>query len=75
MMPEFRGEEHETMIQFARQTLKEEDFNFFIFGHRHIPLDLSLNDHSRIIYLGDWLTHFTYAVLDGENLELKKFEE
>jgi UDP-2,3-diacylglucosamine hydrolase len=74
MLPEFKGEENETMIQFARKTLQEEDFNFFIFGHRHIPLDHSLNDHCRIVYLGDWLTHYTYAVLDGQNLELKKFE-
>ena len=75
MPPEFKGEEHETMIKFARKILDTEEFDFFIFGHRHIPLDFSLNDRSRLIYLGDWLTHFTYAVLDGKTLELKKFEE
>ena len=75
MPPEFKGEEHETMIKFARKILDTEEFDFFIFGHRHIPLDFSLNDRSRLIYLGDWLTHFTYAVLEGKTLELKKFEE
>jgi len=74
MLPEFKGEENETMIKFARELLAKEEIDFFIFGHRHIPLDFPLNDRSRLIYLGDWMTHFTYAVLAGEKMELKKFE-
>ncbi len=73
--PEFRGEENESMIRFARELLTREEIDFFIFGHRHIPLDFPLNEKSRVIYLGDWLTYFTYAVFDGNNLELKKFED
>ena len=73
MLPEFKGEENETMIKFARELLAKEEIDFFIFGHRHIPLDFPLNDQSRLIYLGDWMTHFTYAVLAGK-MELKKFE-
>ena len=37
----------------------------FIFGHRHLPLDVKLNNSSRYINLGDWITHFTFAELDG----------
>lgn len=74
MLPGFKGEENESMIQYARELFIKEDIDFFIFGHRHIPLDFPLNEKSRLIYLGDWLTHFTYAVLDGKDLELKKFE-
>jgi len=49
--------------------------DFLIFGHRHVPIDHALNNKSRMIILGDWVTHFTYAVFDGNKLELRKFEE
>lgn len=49
------------------------DLNYLIYGHYHFPLDTRLNGTARQIVLGDWLTHFTYAVFDGECLELKKF--
>jgi UDP-2,3-diacylglucosamine hydrolase len=51
-----------------------QDLDYLIYGHYHYPLDISLTGHARQIVLGDWITHFTYAVFDGENLELKPFE-
>jgi UDP-2,3-diacylglucosamine hydrolase len=71
---EYAGPEKEFQILFAKNELKKKHFDYFIFGHRHIPWDLQLNEHSRIINLGDWIYSFTYAVFDGEKLELKQFE-
>jgi UDP-2,3-diacylglucosamine hydrolase len=70
---EFVGEK-ELQIIFARETLNQKTFDYFIFGHRHIPWDLKLKDDSRIINLGDWIYSFTYAVFDGNDLQLKQFE-
>jgi UDP-2,3-diacylglucosamine hydrolase len=70
---DFRGEENEMLVQHARQVLRQEYFDYLIFGHRHIVLDYPLNDSSRYINLGDWIHHFTYGVFDGNTLELKKF--
>lgn len=50
------------------------ELDFLIYGHYHYPLDLKLNEKARQLVLGDWLTHFTYAVFDGESLELKVYE-
>jgi len=58
----------------CREILQKEHFDFFIYGHRHLPIDLPLNEKSRYINLGEWLTSNTYAVFDGEKSELKKFE-
>ena len=69
----FLGENKEQLILHARKLLKKEHFDFFIFGHRHIPLDLNLNESSRIIYLGDWFINFTYAVFEEGNFTLKYF--
>ena len=71
----FLGEEKEWLIIFSREVLAKEHYDYFIFGHRHFPLDFSLNHSSRYINLGDWIRDFTYAVFDGNELHLKKWEE
>ena len=71
----FLGEEGEWLIIFSRQMLAKEHFDFFIFGHRHYPVDYKLTNTSRYINLGDWIQYFTYAVFDGNNVELKKWED
>jgi len=70
---DFLGEDKEILIQYAKKRQVEEHFDYFIFGHRHIPLDFKLDESTRLIYLGDWIINFTYAIFDGENLELRKF--
>lgn len=67
----FKGEDLELQVVFAKAALQKEHFDFFIMGHRHIPFDVQIGTESRIINLGDWITHFTYAVWDGSELKLK----
>ena len=69
----FQGEEKELQIVFAKEILKREHFDYFIFGHRHVPMDFKLNDKSRLINLGEWIFSNTYAVYDGTSLELKMY--
>ena len=54
--------------------LETQHFDYFVFGHRHLPLDILLTKNSRYINTGDWITWYTYAVFDGQKLELKTFE-
>ncbi len=74
---QYLGEEQEWLVQYCYEVLREEPIDFFIFGHRHLPLDISLgkgSDAPRYINLGDWLQHNSYARFDGDHLELKTFE-
>jgi len=72
---EYQGEEAEYMVQFAKEYLKTNpDINFFIFGHRHIILDLMLNKTSRLLVSGDWMNYFSYIEWDGEELFIEQFE-
>lgn len=66
----FLGEDNEWLAIYCREVLKKEHFDYFIFGHRHLPLDLALPGNSRYINLGDWIRTFTYAVLDGDTVHL-----
>lgn len=70
----FLGEEKEWLIIYSKEMLQKKKVDFFVFGHRHLPIDYRLNDASRYINLGDWIRYFTYAVFDGEKLELKSYK-
>jgi UDP-2,3-diacylglucosamine hydrolase len=70
----FAGEEKELQIIHARQLLKKEKFDFFIFGHRHIPYDIQVGDKARIINLGDWIYSFSFGELAGQEFSLKTFK-
>jgi UDP-2,3-diacylglucosamine hydrolase len=71
----FLGEDKEWLVQFCKETLEKEHFDFFIFGHRHLLIDHRLSEKSRYINLGDWYTQANYAEFDGTELRLKIFEE
>ena len=64
----FKGLEKEILVQFAKNTLKEEHFDFLIFGHRHFPAIIELNDTSKYANIGDWLINFTFLKFNGETL-------
>jgi len=70
----WRSEKEEGLVAYVQQFLQKEKINFFVFGHRHYPIDLSLNSESRYINLGDWISNFTYAEFDGNNITLKKWD-
>ncbi|MDB2620283.1 UDP-2,3-diacylglucosamine diphosphatase, partial [bacterium] len=57
----FLGEENEWLAQYCRRKLTEKHYDFFVFGHRHLPLEIELNNNSTYINLGDWIQHFTYG--------------
>lgn len=69
----FKGEEQEWLVTYCKELLQKEYFDYLIFGHRHLPLDIQLSKNSRYINLGEWVTQSSYAEFDGEHLELKYF--
>ncbi|KAA5827527.1 UDP-2,3-diacylglucosamine diphosphatase [Algibacter amylolyticus] len=70
----FLGEENEWLVQYCKRKLENKHLDFFVFGHRHLPLNIDLNDASKYINLGDWIQYYTYGVFDGENMELKEYK-
>ena len=74
--PDYMGENNEHLVLYTKEYLKNHpNINFFIYGHRHIELDLMLSATARVLILGDWINYFSYAVFDGENLFLEEFIE
>ena len=64
------GDDQEWLLIHSRECLQEKKIDYFVFGHRHLPIDYRLSPESRYINLGDWINYFTYAVYDGREMEL-----
>lgn len=71
----FLGDENEWLAQYAKRKLEAEHFDYFIFGHRHLPMEIQVGENSKYINLGDWLSHYTYGVFDGKQFSLKKLNK
>ena len=71
----FHGEEKEWLIQYSKEKLKEKNYNYFVMGHRHLPMKIALTENSTYINLGDWIVNCNYAVFDGNEINLIKYEK
>jgi len=69
----FLGEEKEWLITYSKEVLQQKKVDFFVFGHRHLPIDFRLTDSSRYINLGDWIHFFTYAAFDGQEMIVRSY--
>jgi UDP-2,3-diacylglucosamine hydrolase len=67
----FLGEDREWLVIHCREVLRKQHVDYFVFGHRHLPIDREVGPGSRYLNLGDWLRYDTYAVFDGHSMELK----
>jgi len=71
---EFLGDK-EWLWMYCKELEKKEHHDYYIFGHRHLPLDLEVSPTSRYINLGEWVNYSSYALFDGEKITLLTFSE
>jgi UDP-2,3-diacylglucosamine hydrolase len=69
----FMGEDKEWLVQYAKRKLEQQHFDYFVFGHRHLPLEIELGKNTKYVNLGDWISYYTYAVFDGQSLKIEEF--
>jgi UDP-2,3-diacylglucosamine hydrolase len=67
--------EHEWLVNYCDEVLKTTHYDYMIFGHRHLPLDLKVGTDTRYINLGEWIGYYSYAEFDGKDVHLKYFEK
>ena len=70
---DFMGEDREDLLRYSREVMKKENMDYFVFGHRHMPMTFNNGDNGRIVILGDWFSLGSYAEWDGSELCLKSF--
>ena len=70
---QFLGEDKEWLALYAKRKLEEKHYDYFVFGHRHLPMKIEIGEQATYFNLGDWINHYTYGVFDGTTFELKEF--
>ena len=70
----YLGEEKEWLVQYCKRKLETKHYDYFVFGHRHLPLEIELKENSKYINLGDWVKYFTYAVVEDVLVKLKEYK-
>ncbi len=65
----YNGKENEWLYQHCLNVLQNQAVDYFIFGHRHLPLHLNVANKAQYLNLGDWIQYFTYATWDGAELQ------
>ena len=71
----YLGEEKEWLVLYSKRKLETKHYDYFIFGHRHLPMTIKVGENSTYANLGDWIGYFTYGVFDGEKFELKEYKK
>ena len=66
--------EEEWLLQFCKEEEEKEHHDYYIFGHRHVPMELEVAKNSLYINLGEWVNYCTYAEFDGTAVSLKEFK-
>ncbi len=70
------GANKEWLVAYCeRKITQNTDIQYFVFGHRHLPIDFTLkNKSTKYINTGDWLNYNSYAFFDGEKMQIAFFE-
>lgn len=69
----YKGDAKERLLQYCIHQQGIEHHDIYVFGHRHLPLDLPLPGNARYVNLGDWIVHFTYGKLSEKGFELLSY--
>lgn len=70
----FLGEDKEWLVLYAKRKLETQHYDYFVFGHRHLPMVIDLQNDSKYVNLGDWINYYTYGVFD-KTFELKEYKK
>ena len=71
----FMGEDQEWLVTYCKEALQKDHYDYFIFGHRHLPLQIELSQNSTYFNLGDWIQYSSYVEFDGKEIALKYFKQ
>ena len=69
----FLGDNKEWLAAYAKRKLENKHYDYFVFAHRHLPMEIKVGENSTYFNLGDWINHYTFGVFDGENFEIKNY--
>lgn len=70
----FRSDESEWIFLYCREVEAKSHHDYYIFGHRHLILDMQVSPTSRYVNIGEWIYVQSYAHFDGKHFKMGIFE-
>ncbi len=70
----FLGEKEPIFIH-CKQMEQLEHHDFYIFGHRHLILDMPISDSSTYLNIGEWISNSQYIEVSNTEVKSLKFDE
>ncbi len=71
----FLGKDNEWLALYCKRKLETKHYDEFVFGHRHLPMQIDLKQNSRYTNLGDWINYFTYGVFEDNEIKLLEYKK
>ncbi|EON74785.1 UDP-2,3-diacylglucosamine hydrolase [Lunatimonas lonarensis] len=71
---EFKGKESEWLYLYCLDMEKKMHFDYYVFGHRHLPLSIPVGNSSMYFNLGEWVSQYHYGVFNGHGFQLINFK-
>jgi len=65
----------EFLVQYCLQIEANKHHDYYVFGHRHLPLDVEISQGSRYYNLGEWVESYTYGIFDDDGFQLLAFDK
>jgi len=69
----FYGDDEHLLI-YCKEIEASKHHDYYIFGHRHMVLDLEVSDNSRYLNSGDWVNNSNYIAFDGKTCHIHEFK-
>lgn len=67
--------DEEWLVQYCKEIESEKHHDYYIFGHRHLPIEYKIAGKATYINLGEWVNYNTYAIFEGDKTTLHTFEK
>ena len=71
----FLGTDKEWLVTYSNEIQRKQHFDYYVYGHRHLPLKIPLSAGAMYINLGDWLSYNSYGVYDGNSFKLNYYTD
>jgi len=69
-------QQDEMLYEYSKRKIIEyPDLDYLVFGHRHIPMQLKVNEKAEMLILGDWISHFSYGVFEEGKMTIQYYKE
>ena len=69
------SKEKEVLFNYCKNLQKKNPVDYYVMGHRHLPLEIKIDEQAKYINLGEWINYNTYAVLENGIIKLNTYKK